>query len=53
MNGFKWVYLALSLAAAICLGITFFIETKVLNQLTFLIQSVGFAFVSGLFFGSK
>lgn len=48
---FKWAYAALSVAAAVALGISFFTEVSPTNQITFLIQAVGFGFVSGLGFG--
>ena len=47
----KWVYGALSIIATVCLVISFFVEVKTMTQITFLVQAVSFAFVSGLYVG--
>ena len=46
----KWVFLAMSILCTIVLGITFFIETKPINQISFLVMAVGYGFVSGMAF---
>ena len=46
----KWVFLAMSIVCMITLVMTFFIETKPINQISLLIMAVGYGFVSGLAF---
>ena len=46
----KWLYLAISIICTIILVMTFFIETKPINQISFLVMAVGYGFVSGLAF---
>lgn len=46
----KWLYLAMSIVCAVVLVITFFIETKPINQISFLVMAVGYGFVSGMSF---
>ena len=46
----KWLYLAISIVCMITLVMTFFIETKPINQISLLIMAVGYGFVSGLAF---
>ena len=46
----KWVFLAMSILCTIVLGITFFIETRPINQISFLTMAVGYGFVSGMAF---
>lgn len=43
-------YMVLSIICAITLAVTLFLECEPIPQLTLLIQGVGFAFVSGLYF---
>ena len=43
----KWLYLAMSVICAIILVKTFFIETRPINQISFLVMAVGYGFVSG------
>ena len=43
-------YMALSAVAAIILAVSLFFECGPIPQLSLLIQVVGFAFVSGLYF---
>ena len=50
---FKWAYGALAIAAATALIVSFFIpDAKPLTQITLLIQSVGFGFISGMAIGA-
>lgn len=46
----KWVFLAMSIVCTIILVITFFIETRPINQISFLTMAVGYGFVSGMAF---
>lgn len=46
----KWVFLAMSILCTIVLGITFFIETRLINQISFLVMAVGYGFVGGMAF---
>ena len=46
----KWVFLAMSIVCTIILVMTFFIETRPINQILFLVMAVGYGFVSGLAF---
>ena len=46
----KWLYLAMSIVCTIVLVMTFFIETKPINQIAFLVMAVGYGFVSGMAF---
>ena len=46
----KWLYLAMSIVCAVVLVITFFIETRPINQISFLVMAVGYGFVSGMAF---
>ena len=46
----KWVFLAISIICTIILVITFFIETRPINQISFLTMAVGYGFVSGMAF---
>ena len=52
MKLFKWAYGALALVASIALIISFFIpDTTPGAQITLLINSVGYGFVSGIYVG--
>ena len=44
----KWVFLAMSIVCTIILVMTFFIETRPINQISFLTMAVGYGFVSGM-----
>ena len=46
----KWVFLAMSIVCTIVLVMTFFIETRPINQISFLTMAVGYGFVSGMAF---
>lgn len=46
----KWVFLAMSILCTIVLGITFFIETRLINQILFLVMAMGYGFVGGMAF---
>lgn len=46
----KQLYLAMSIVCAVVLVITFFIETRPINQISVLIMAVGFGFVGGMAF---
>ena len=46
----KWIFLVVSIICTIILVMTFFIETKPINQISFLVMAVGYGFVSGLAF---
>lgn len=46
----KWIFLAVSIICTIILAMTFFIETRPINQISFLVMAVGYGFVSGLAF---
>lgn len=46
----KWLYLAMSVICAIILVKTFFIETRPINQISFLVMAVGYGFISGMAF---
>lgn len=46
----KWLYLAMSVICAIILVKTFFIETRPINQISFLVMAVGYGFISGIAF---
>ena len=46
----KWVFLAMSIVCTIILVMTFFIETRPINQISFLVMAVGYGFVSGMAF---
>ena len=46
----KWVFLAMSIVCTIILVMTFFIETRPINQISFLTMAVGYGFVSGMAF---
>ena len=46
----KWVFLAMSIICAIFLVMTFSIETRPINQISFLTMAVGYGFVSGMAF---
>ncbi|MBQ2768076.1 MAG: hypothetical protein IJF49_08395 [Clostridia bacterium] len=50
---FAWItYMVLSLISTVSLGLSLFFDgLNVFDQLSFLIQGVGFAFVSGAYFG--
>ena len=50
-NWFKWAYLALSVAALIAAGVSLFVETSPLTQISLLVQAIGYGFVSGMYFG--
>ena len=43
-------YMVLSIVCTITLAVTLFLECYYIPQLTLLIQGVGFAFVSGVYF---
>ena len=54
MKLFKWGFAALSLAATICLAISFFMQdVKPITQITLLIQSVGYCFISAFAIGAE
>ena len=54
MKLFKWAYAAIALVATTVLTISFFMQdVSPINQITLLIQSVGFGFVCGLVIGSE
>ena len=46
----KWLYLAMSIVCTIVVVMTFFIETRPINQISFLVMAVGYGFVSGMAF---
>lgn len=46
----KWVFLAMSIVCMIILVMTFSIETRPINQISFLVMAVGYGFVSGMAF---
>lgn len=46
----KQLYLAMSIVCTIVLVITFFIETRPINQISVLIMAIGFGFVGGMAF---
>lgn len=46
----KWVFLAMSIICAIFLVMTFSIETRPINQISFLTMALGYGFVSGMAF---
>ena len=50
-NWIKWAYLALSVAALIAAGVSLFVEASPLTQISLMVQSVGYGFVSGMYFG--
>ena len=50
-NWFKWAYLALSVAALIAVGISLFVDVSPITQISLMVQSVGYGFVSGMYFG--
>lgn len=46
----KWAYLVLAIITMIALGVTFFVECKPITQVSLLILSVGYSFISGALF---
>lgn len=46
----KWVFLAMSIICAFFLVMTFSIETRPINQISFLTMALGYGFVSGMAF---
>ena len=46
----KWLYLTMSVICTIILVKTFFIETRPINQISFLVMAVGYGFISSMAF---
>ncbi len=50
---FKWAYGALAIISAVTLVVTFFVQdVNPIGQVTLLVQSVGFGWICGCYFGS-
>lgn len=53
MKTFKWAYCALAIASAVTLAVSFFVQdVSPIGQVALLVQSVGFGWTCGCYFGS-